>query len=182
MWPCYFFNVIKESCPALRHVIAFRAFCLLSVCVDGVSSTSAFHYLFSPSPPPIIPVTSNTILVVLWRRTPLTARKLLDHRGTSFWQLYCAIIPSMKSCTAAWHIIYCMTHGLWFSSKGERIVSSFSEQRDDRVIIIDLRSCFWEGEEFCLCNMFLPKQSFFLTLQLLYGWYEIFLGIELFLT
>lgn len=38
---------------------------LWSVPVDRVSSTSAFHYWFSPSPPPIIPVTSNTILVVL---------------------------------------------------------------------------------------------------------------------
>lgn len=81
--------------------MAFRALSLHSARVDGVSSTSAFHYSFSPSPPPISPVTSNTIVVVLWRRTPLTARKLLDHRGTSSWRQHCAVIPSMQSRTAA---------------------------------------------------------------------------------
>ena len=93
---------IVQSMGALQqHEIAFRALSLHSVRVDGVSSTSAFHYSFSPSPPPISPVTSNTIVVVLWRRAPLTARKLLDHRGTSSWRQHCAFIPSMQSCTAA---------------------------------------------------------------------------------
>lgn len=92
--------------------------------VDGVRSTSAFHYSFSPNPPPIIPVTSNTILVVLWRRTPLSARKLLDHRGTSSWRLCCVFIPSMQSCTVARHIIYCLTCGLRLSSRGGRIMLS----------------------------------------------------------
>lgn len=57
---------IVQSMGALQqHEIAFRALSLHSVRVDGVSSTSAFHYSFSPSPPPISPVTSNTIVVVL---------------------------------------------------------------------------------------------------------------------
>ncbi len=147
----------KRAVLPLQHVITFSALCLLSVRVDGVSSTSAFHYLFSPSPPPIISVTSNTILVVLWGRTPRTSRKLLDHCGTSSWQLYCVIIPSMQSCAAAWHIICNLTCGLWFSLREGRIVSSFLALRDDQVPVDDLHSCFREGEEFLLCNMYLSK-------------------------
>lgn len=106
--------------------MAFRALSLHSARVDGVSSTSAFHYSFSPSPPPISPVTSNTIVVVLWRRTPLTARKLLDHRGTSSWRQHCAVIPSMQSRTAASTSLCSMTCARWFSSRGGRIVSNSS--------------------------------------------------------
>lgn len=40
----------RELTPS-QHEISFRALSLWSVRVDGVSSTSAFHYSFSPSPP-----------------------------------------------------------------------------------------------------------------------------------
>lgn len=160
LWPCYFLCAIKAT--PLQHKISFRALSLLSLCVWMKLVPPAFHYSFSPSPPPITPVTSNTGLVVLWRRTPLSARKLLDHRGTSSWRLYCVFMPSMQSRTAARHIIYCMTCGLRFSSRGGRIISSSPAHKDDQVLVCGLCSCFGDGKEFLIHNM--------------YFWNDLFLG------
>lgn len=90
----------------LAHGTRFHLGLCLYDCLDRVISNSAFHYWFSLSPPPIIPVTSDSILVVLWGST--TARKPSDHCGTSSRGLHCVFIPSVQSCTAAQHIIHCM--------------------------------------------------------------------------
>ncbi len=165
------FYLWSKGVTLLQHEIAFRALSLRFVRVDGVSSLSVFHYSFSPNPPPIIPVTSNTILVVLWRSIPLTARKLLDHRETSSWRPCCVFIPSMQSCTAARHIIYCMTGGLRFSSRGGRITSSSPTHRDDQVLVcccvlaLEIMRC-------CLCTI-CQTINFLLICELLYSKHEI---------
>lgn len=99
----------------------YTAFIALSeqrpVHVDRVSS--AFHGSFCPSPPPIIPVTSNTAVVVLWGRTHCqeTIRPPQDVFLTAVSSLY---------TDSAHHWL----HDMWFL-KVEGL-------RDDQVFIWDL--------------------------------------------
>lgn len=72
------------------------------VYVDGVSL--AFHCSFCPSPPPVIPVTSNTAVVVLWGRTH--CQETIRPPRDVFLTAVASLLRRLGTSLAAWHVVF----------------------------------------------------------------------------